>query len=431
MNFLISKFRKNILLRITSWNAVGVIVQLIAGITSSKVIALFLGAEGMALIGNVRNFLTSIQSISTLGIYNAVVKYLAEYRNNNQEVSKVLSTTYYLGVITTMILASVLYYGASFWNQFVFGSTYQFEYVFKAMGIALPLYALNMFCLSILNGFSKYKTYILINIVGSLLGMTVTVLLIWQFQLEGAFMAIIANPAIAFLVTLVIILNQRDLTKMIQIESISYTYVKRFFVYAVMTLISTIAMPTIMIKIRNYIGIHQGIEYAGYWEAMQRISNQYLLFVNTLFGIYLLPKLAALKTTLQFRKVIFDFYKTILPLFIIGLGIVYFLRTYIIKWFLSSSFAEMEILFSWQLIGDLFKVASLTLAYQFIAKKMFWHYLVIEVISIAFLYIASIYFINEYGYIGASIAHMLDYIFLLIILIFIFWKSLFGKERRI
>ncbi|WP_459210609.1 O-antigen translocase [Aquimarina rhabdastrellae] len=431
MSWISDKFRKNVLLKVTSWNAVGVIVQLIAGITSSKIIALFLGAEGMALIGNIRNFLTSIQSISTLGIYNAVVRYIAEYRDNKAEISKILSTTYYLGVTATMLMAVGLYYGADFWNTYIFGITYHFAYVFKAMAIALPLYALNMLCLAIINGYSKYKTYIIINIVGSILGLIITVFLIWQFKLEGAFIAIVVNPAIAFLITFVIILNQRNFSKLIKVEQVSKTYMKRFGVYAIMALISAIALPAIMIKIRNYISLTQGIDSAGHWEAMQRISGQYLLFINTLLGVYLLPKLSGIKRSRFFKEEVLNFYKTILPLFGLGLVVVYLLRTYIIKWFLSTSFAAVEPLFMWQLIGDFFKVASLVIAYQFIAKKMFWHYVIIEIISLSFLYFMSIYFIDEYGYIGATIAHALDYMLLLIILIIVFRKSFFGPDRAI
>ncbi len=431
MKFIYDKLHKNLLLKVTSWNALGVLVQLISGVVSSKIIALFLGAEGMALIGNIRNFITTIQSVSTLGLYNAVVKYIAEHKNNKSEIVKILSTTYYLGVVATMIMAAWLYYGATFWNQYIFGAEYQFEYVFRAMGIVVPLYAINMLSLSIINGYAKYKTYIIINIASSVVGLLITILLIWQFQLEGAFFAIVLNPAIAFLITFVIILNQRNFAKLIAVDQISKTYIKRFGTYALMTLISTIALPMIMVKIRNHIMITQGVDEAGYWEAMQRISSQYMLFVNTLLGLYLLPKLSSIKRSRLFRGEVLNFYKTIVPLFSIGLIVIYVFRKFLIQIFLSSAFMEMEALFLWQLLGDLFKVLSLVIAYQFLAKKMFWYYIIIETISLSFLYFASIFLIDQYGYIGATMAHFLDYVLLLIVLILTFRKSFFGPDRAI
>jgi len=85
----------------------------------------------------------------------------------------------------------------------------------------------------------------------------------------------------------------------------------------------------------------------------------------------------------------------------------------------------MQSLFLWQLLGDFFKVMALVLGYQLLAKKMLWHYLVIEMLSIAFLYFSSLFLIEEYGYMGASIAHFFNCILLFCVLLLVFKKALF------
>jgi PST family polysaccharide transporter len=142
-----------------------------------------------------------------------------------------------------------------------------------------------------------------------------------------------------------------------------------------MKLVSAISLPLIMIAIRTEIVTVQSATEAGYWEAMNRISNYYLVFFTTLLTLYILPKLSEINDPKAFRKEIFGFYKTILPLFAAGMLIIYVLKTYIIQIVLTDEFLPMSSLFFWQLSGDLVKIASIVIAYQFLAKNMFWHYI--------------------------------------------------------
>jgi len=431
VNYYLDKLRSNVLVKVSSFNSIGVLIMSIVNLISTKVIAVLLGAEGMALIGNLRNVLTSIQSLGTLGLYNGVVKYISEYRTNKEELIAMLSTAYYICFVVTMSLSGWLYFDTEFWNDLIFGKQYDFNYIFKALAIALPFYSANSLCLAIINGFSKYKVYILLNIIGSVLGLVITILLVWEFELDGAFLAIVINPAISLLITIVIIMNQKNFAKFLLANRISTKYIKRLSSYSIMALLSATMLPAILIKIRNLISVTESVAKAGYWEAMQRISGQYMIFISTLLTLYLLPKLAKIKTSREFRKEVLDFYKIILPVFILGFLLIYFLRNIIIKILFSDDFTAMEPLFLWQLFGDFFKIMSLVIAYQFLAKRMFWHYVITEIISFGFLYLASIYLVNQFGFVGASMAYFFNYVFYFMLLVLVFRKSFFGPDRNI
>ncbi|WP_233558558.1 O-antigen translocase [Aquimarina sp. BL5] len=431
MNSYFDKLKSNVLIKVSSFNAIGVFVKMITGVISLKVIAIFLGPEGLALMGNLRNVLTSIQSVGTLGLYNGVVKYIAEFKSNKEELTAMLSTSYLFCFIVILILSGWLYLDPNFWNTLIFGKEYDYSFIFEAIAIALPFYSINTLCLAIINGYSKYKEYIGINIVSSLIGLLITVFLVWEYRLEGAFIAIIINPAVSLIITIVIIARLKNIIKPLEFTKVSFKYIKRLSSYAIMALISATVLPAILIRIRNFIINTQGVEEAGYWEAIQSISNQYMLFITTLLTIYLLPKLAEIKRSKDFKLEVINFYKTILPVFVLGFLIIYFLRNFIIKILFSDDFIAMEPLFLWQLFGDFFKIASLVIAYQFLAKRMFWYYIFTEIISFGFLYLASIYLINQFGFIGASMAYFFNYVFYFLLLMLVFRKSLFGPDRSI
>ena len=92
----------------------------------------------------------------------------------------------------------------------------------------------------------------------------------------------------------------------------------------------------------------------------------------------------------------------------------------------SEDFEPVEELFLWQLLGDFVKVLSTVIAYQFLAKKMFWHYIVTEAFLVIILYVTSIYFIKVFGLEGAVIGHLVSYLMYFGVILLIFGSSLFG-----
>ncbi|UPS91834.1 oligosaccharide flippase family protein [Bizionia sp. M204] len=426
MKRLLNYINSNVLFKVASLNSVSMLVKIISGFLTSKVIALFVGLEGMALIGNLRNFLSSVQAVSTLGLYNGVVKYVAEFKENTLELSKTISTVFYSGFIATIIVSFFCYYNAESINDSVFAYYNDYAYVIRIMAIALPFYALNMFIFGILNGFSKYKILIVINIIGQIFGLSITILLIYKERLDGALISVVISESLLFFITLVGIANRRSLAGLIQVKHISLDYVKKLSSYSVMAIFSAFLLPIVAIAIRNYITDTVGLREAGMWESMNRISRYYLMFVSSLLTLYILPRFSEIDNKKEFRAEVFNFYKTIIPIFAGGLLVIYLLRHIIVLVLFTEEFKPVADLFLWQLLGDFVKVLSIVIAYQFLAKKMFWHYIITEAFSVAILYFMSIYFIDIYGVKGANIAHFASYVLYYGLILLIFSSSLFG-----
>ena len=119
-----------------------------------------------------------------------------------------------------------------------------------------------------------------------------------------------------------------------------------------------------------------------------------------------------------------------MPVFGLGLLLIYLLRPYIVSIVFSSEFRPMEELFIWYLLGDFVKVLSVVIAYQFLAKKMFWHYMITEIFLVLLIYFSSIYFINLFEVRGATIAHFVTYLLYFGVILLIFASSLFGIDNE-
>ncbi|MDC0007110.1 O-antigen translocase [Winogradskyella sp.] len=426
MKRLIHYINTEVLVKAARLNNANITLKIVTGILISKFIALYIGPYGMALIGNLRNFMSAIQSLAIAGLYKGVVKFINETKNNALELSKTLSTVFYFGFFSSMLLAFLCYYNAEFINNLIFTSNYNYTYIIKVLATVLPFYALNMFVFSIMNGFSKHKILLIINIIGQVLGLLVTLVLIKQENIDGALIAIVITPTLNLLISVVGILYRKNLVSYVKISNVSFSVLDKLSPYMIMALVSSIAIPIVTLIIRSYIIDEVGIKEAGYWEAMNRVSNYYLMFINSLMALYILPRFTQINTKKAFRKEVFSFYKTIMPIFGVLLLVIYFTRSFLVPLLFTEEFRPVETLFGYQILGDFVRVLSMVIAYQFLAKKMFSHFIVLEIFLFVMLYVSSIYLIDDFGYKGAVMAHCFSYVMYFGLILLIFGSSLFG-----
>lgn len=421
---IIKKIISTPLFKITSLNSVSVLIKIGIGVITSKFLAVFIGPTGMALVGNLRNFLTSVESVSTLGFQNGIVKYVAENENDQHQLNKIFSTLFFTLVIVSILVGCILFWFANFWNTMIFGNNFNYSFVFKALAIALPWYISSIFLIAIINGLGKFRQVIYINIFGNIIGLVVTIFLIFNLKTFGALLAIIITPSLLFFVTFYIFSNNFSVLNSIKWQYFDFEIIKNLSHYFIMVLASGVIGSVVVLAIRNYIIASIGLKEAGFCETISRFSTYYMLFVNTLLTLYYYPKLVLAKNTSETKAIFWDFFKNILSIFGLGLIIIYFLRVYIIRILFSQQFDPVADLFLWQLIGDFLKAASWILGLQFFAKKMTKSFIITEVLSLAILYISSIYFINIYKMEGVVIAHAFTYFLYLMVLSIYFRKSL-------
>jgi PST family polysaccharide transporter len=143
-------------------------------------------------------------------------------------------------------------------------------------------------------------------------------------------------------------------------------------------------------------------------------------------ALYILPKFSEIESKKKFKSEIISLYKSVIPVFALGLLIIYFLRPFIVELIFSEAFKPVENLFGWQLLGDFVKILSIVIAYQFIAKKMFAHFIVIKLFLVIVIYFSSVYLVDAFGVKGAVMAHFLSYVMYFGIVLLIFNNSLFG-----
>lgn len=421
------QLNRSVLFKAISFNSLSVLIKLITGFAISKFMAVFLGPSGMAISGNLSNFMQSLESLSSLGLKNGIIKYIAESNADKIQFKKVVSTGFLISVGIGILTALILFLFSTALSQFVF-SSHSYSILFKVSALMMPFYALHVFFIAVITGLKKIKDLVIINIIGYVFSALLIIFLMGRNQLDGALLSIVLTPFILFLSLFIRFKLVKKIIENISFVSSSKPYALKITSFFSMTLISGIMFPIIFLMIRNHIIDTVGASAAGYWEATRKLSNYYMLFFYTMFNIYLLPTLSEDVNNTKFKSTIFNFYKSILPIVLVGFLSIYFLRFFIIKVVFTAEFLSMQELFSWQLIGDFFRIVSLTMAYQFFAKKMIKKYLICEIILMVFIYLSSIYLVNYLSVLGAVKAHALSYIFYTLLMFYVFKNELFKRH---
>ncbi len=424
MNFLKQIVSKP-LFKATSLNGISILLKVTIGFITSKVIAVFVGPSGMALVGNLRNFITSTEAIATLGFENGVVKYVAENKKEEKKLKQTLSTIFLSVLVVSIVMSFILFFFSDYFNSSIFGVSYHYNFVFQALAFALPFYIGNIFLIAAINGLGEFKKVIYINSIGSIIGLVVTLILIYKLKTQGALLAIILTPTLLFFVSFLSMNKEVSIFKSVHTKLFNFSFLKSLSSYSLMALVSAVFGPMVLLAIRKNIILDLGIEQAGFWEAMTRMSSYYFVFISSLIGIYFLPKLAIAKDNQETKSLFWEYYKGILPIFMFGMVTIYFFRDFIIQLLFTKQFLPISKLFFWQLIGDTFKAASFILGYQFYAKKLTKDFIFFELLSLTVLYFSSIYFISIFKIEGVVMAYAFTYAIYLLSLAIYFRKSLF------
>jgi len=417
----IKKIIQQPLFKITSLNSIHILLKLVFGFITSKALAIFVGPNGMAYVGNFRAFLNVVENFSLLGIQNAVVKYVSEYQNDKPKLKSVLATFGLLLLTSSIVISLSLIFGANYLSKQIFNHSEIYCFVFYVLAILFPLYVFSTFCISVVNGFQEYKKVIYIQIISSSIALLFSVFLIYYYNTFGALISLISAPIFVFFVSLFYLRNLISFSDIFSFSTFDFSVIKNLSEYVLMALVSGVIGSFVLLEIRTDVIEITGLKNAGIYEGLQRISSYYLLFISSIMALYFYPKLA--ESNSNTKVIVINYLKTIIPVFAIGLALIYVLRTFIIKVLFSSEFETMESLFLWQLVGDLLKAIALIFGTILIATKQTKVFIVTEIISLCIMYFSTNWMLHAIGIDGIVIAHAFTYFAYLLVLVIYFRKT--------
>jgi polysaccharide transporter, PST family len=416
------------LIKTSILSAIASVIKMINGFVIIKIIAIYVGPSGLAFIGQFQNFVSILMSFATGAINGGVVKYTAENYGNEEEKQRLWSTALKISLGTTFFVSLMLIVLHNYFSNLFF-KTDEYGSIFLIFALTLIFFVLNSLLLAILNSQKEIKKLVTVNIVSSFVGLILIASLAYKFGLYGALLSFATGQALVFFVTLGFVVRSQWFKMKFFTANLDKGYLKKLAKYTAMAITAALTMPISQMIVRNYIGESVSWDDAGYWDGIWKISTTYLMLITTTLSIYYLPRLSEIKNNLELRKEILYGYKIILPIAISMAITIYFLRYFIILTLFTEKFMPMTDLFLYQLIGDVFKIASWLLSYLMVAKAMTKTFIITEILTSLSFILLSMIFINLYGLLGVTIAFALNYSIYFILMLFIFRNIIKGSDK--
>lgn len=368
--------------------------NIVISVIRSKFVAIILGPSGMGITGLLTSTTTLITYLTNFGLGTSAVKYVAaaDSTGNEERVSIVVTVlkrlvwiTGILGLVLTIILSPWL-------SELTFGNR-DYTLAFIWISVTLLFQQLSSGQLVILQGLRKLQFLARANVLGSLIGLVISIPVYYIYKLDGIVPVIILSSFITMVLTWLyarkIMIRPVKISKRETLNE-GKSMLKMGLILSLSGLIS-IGVSYI---VRIYISNTGGVAEVGLYNAGFAIITTYVGMIFSAMSTDYFPRLSTVahdnqKTSTmvnQQAEVAILILAPILAVFLIFIN-------WVIVVIYSQEFMAVNGMIHWAAIGMYFKAASWAIAFILLAKGA-----------------SNIYFWNElFGNIYILISNIIGY----------------------
>jgi PST family polysaccharide transporter len=391
------------------YSAFATAARLLAALVVIKLVAWFVGPEGVGKLGQFMSLMSLLAVLAGGGISAGIVKYVAEYRDDPQRLARLLAAALWYALCASVLMGCL---ALLFSRQLALWLLDDPAYagLIRVLAVAQLGIALVNYILAVINGFMDVRRLALIQVLGSLLSIVTVIGLARWLHLYGALLALIVGQLLWLAVGLPTWWRSPYFRRSMLRLRFDREMTLRLAAFSVMTLTAALVSPLVNIAVRDHLALQLGWQQVGYWQAVSKVSDAYLLFLTAAINIYYLPKLASIQERGALVVELRNAYRYILPVVVALAAAVYVLRDWVTRLLFSADFAPANGLYGPQLVGDVIKIASFILSYVMLAKAMTRLFVISECVFAA-SYLALVYvFTAHFGLVGAMYAFAANYL---------------------
>ena len=391
------------------YSAIATGARLLAALVVIKLVAWFAGPEGVGKLGQFTSLMSLLAVLAGGGISAGIVKYVAEYRHDPQRLARLLAAALWYALCASVLMGCLALLFSRQLAQWLLDDP-RYAGLIRVLAVAQLGIALVNYILAVINGFMDVRRLALIQVLGSLLSIVMVIWLARWLHLYGALLALIVSQLLWLAVGLPAWWRSPYFQRSMLRLRFDREMTLRLAAFSVMTLTAALVSPLVNIAVRDHLAVRLGWEQVGYWQAVSKVSDAYLLFLTAAINIYYLPKLAAIQERAALVAELRNAYRYVLPAVVALAAAVYVLRGWVTRVLFSADFAPANALYGPQLVGDVIKVASFILSYVMLAKAMTRLFVISECVFAA-SYLALVYvFTAHFGLVGAMYAFAANYL---------------------
>jgi len=383
--------------------------RIVMGFILLKIIAYYLGAEGMGALGHFMSVSTMVYMVAGGGIINAVIKYSSEYSKRPRLLLRFVSAS---ATYSAAFSAIIMFFGVLFskYIAFLVFKDSGLYWVIIVLAVVQMAFAFVNLVVGVSNGLMQTHIYSKIQVLGSVLALPVMWVLTAKVGAIGAALSIVVMYASSFVPALYYYFKSsfRFRVAFVKLKKAELASLSSF---TLMLLTTAVTFPVVEIIIRQILIDSAGFSAAGVWQGAIKLSSAYLGFFSVFLAYYFMPMISRMVTGREIGIVTLKFMAMMMIAFSVGAGTLYSGRDFFIPLILSSSFKPLNDVIVYQLIGDFFKMSSYVMGFVAVAKAATKVYIAAELIQNVLFLSCAVVMLKIYpGEKGVIIGYMISYI---------------------
>lgn len=386
------------------------IFSIIISLIRSKIIAILLGPLGMGIAGLLNSTINLIGGFTKLGLDTSAVKEISSAQTSKDvdktplivsSLNRLVWITGILAMILTIVFSPLL-------SQMAFGNS-NFIFAFIWVSIALLFKQLTDGKSAIFQGLRKFKYLAKSNVIGSFVGLIITIPLYYYFRIDAIVPAIIVTSLVSFILSWFFSRKLNIVTVKISNRKAileGKSMLKLGFMLSMMGLLTLITAYLVQIFINHY----GGVEEVGYYTAGFVVINSYVSMVFNAMQTDYFPKLSAVHDDIvKIRKSVTE--QSFIGVLIVTPIIIVFLTTtpFLLELLYSKEFLIISGMVSWGILATLFKAVSFSLGYVILAKGDSNLFLKTSIFFNSILLLSSVVGYYYWGLTGVGIGFLFYY----------------------
>ncbi|WP_438288219.1 O-antigen translocase [Edwardsiella tarda] len=393
------------------------LLKMVMGFVIAKVVAIYTGPTGMAMLGQVQSLVGSLNGVVSAPGGSGVVRFTAE---RGTEGFESCAPWWRAALQWTLILLAIVIPVGLLLSEYIaiwLFDNIKLSWVVVITVCALPLSALGSLCNSVINGQQKYRRYIALGAISVLLSSSMMWVMIAIENIQGALLAAALQSALIGFVMLIANFDQPWFRFRYWFGSCNIQARKDIARYVMMAITSAIMTPLSLILVRMILIDKVGWDNTGQWQAVWKVSEVYLSVITMALGTYYLPKLSSL---IGVDVILSEINKTalvVIPIVSVMALLIYFFRDIIISILFTDGFNSARDLFFFQLIGDVIKIVCWLYAYPMLSRGAIRWFVSIEVVFSFSFVILTYILVDKVGIDGVTIAYLVNYLICLIVIL--------------
>lgn len=420
---------KNILKGISLFGSVQAL-QIFANVVRVKLVAIFLGPEGMGIAALFTSSSQTIQRFSSLGLNLAIVKEVANRRESPEALSEAMAVASRLIAVSAILGALVCAIFSRQLSQLTFHSAdYAPAFLLLSLTVALSVAANGL--LALLQGLHEAARLSKASLVSALTGLLAGVPLYWLLGYDGIVpaMTILALSMVIFYVVALRKALRHAATSRVRFSWQSHRpLVRRLVALGLVLMASDLIGSGCTYVLQVFIRSLSSLDAVGLYQGANSLTNQYSGMVFAALALDFLPRLsaAASRDDGEMRDVVCRQLEMVALIITPIVAALVLSAPIVVRVLLTENYLPIVPLMRWMGLGVLVKALMFPLGYISFAKDnkkvFFWLEGILGNLLTLSLSMAGFHF---FGLIGLGYAMVADN-FICLIIYYVVNRRLYG-----